>query len=41
MKEFKEWKELEEEATYTTYVQQQQSNYPSIAEGKFVTYNNN
>lgn len=31
MKEFKQWKELEEEATY---VQQQKSHRPSIAEGK-------
>lgn len=34
MKEFSQWKELEEESTYTTYVRQQQSNYPATSEGK-------
>ena len=32
--EFLKWKELEEEATYTTYVQKQTSYQPKLNNGK-------
>ncbi len=33
MREFNQWKELEEESTYATYVRQQKANHPTTSEG--------